>query len=285
MRSHTVCCRATVKMKVQTAISQKMRMLESDRLGSYIVNSKRDFVRNGILTLDDVDRCFDFAYGMTFGGRGAHRDHRSGGQAHRHLGEIFINTFQGKLAEFALYNYIILVGEMSIDPPDTEMMELTRWDSFDMDIEGSIINVKSTKRRGNLLLLETKDWDSEGRYIPNSESGCEEYDFFVLTRVDPDGERIMREHGFLYADSADKEILRRIILYERWRVNLAGYITGEELIDGVIRPGHILTQNSTLNRYTRMDAENYYVQAGDMHEIDGLLREIRDRRGDTERRY
>ena len=55
--------------------------------------------------------------------------------------------------------------------------------------------------------------------------------------------------------------------------------------DEVIEPGHILPQNSTLNRYTRMDAENYYVQAGDMHEIDGLLKEIRDRRGDSERRY
>ena len=262
-----------------------MHRLSLEGENSYRVNSRKDFVRNGILRQEDVSECFDFAYGMTFGGSGAHRDHRSGGQAHRHMGEIFINTFQGKLAEFALYNYAVIVGEMSIDPPDTEMMELTRWDSFDMDIEGSIINVKSTKRRGNLLLLETRDWDSEGRYIPNSESGCEAYDFFVLARVDPDGEKIMREHGFLYADSADREILRKIILSERWRVNLAGYITGEELIDEVIEPGHILPQNSTLNRYTRMDAENYYVQAGDMHEIDGLLKEIRDRRGDSERCY
>ena len=206
-----------------------MHKLDSDGPGSYRVSHKRDFVRNGILRQEDVSECFDFSYGMTFGGSGAHRDHRSGGQAHRHMGEIFINTFQGKLAEFALYNYAVIVGEMSIDPPDTEMMELTRWDSFDMDIEGSIINVKSTKKRGNLLLLETRDWDSEGRYIPNSESGCEAYDFFVLARVDPDGEKIMREHGLLYADSADKEILRKIILSERWRVNLAGYITGEEL--------------------------------------------------------
>lgn len=262
-----------------------MHELSSDGKSSYRVNCKKEFIRNGILSLDDVDECFEFAYGMTFGGRGAHRDHRSGGQAHRHLGEIFINTFQGKLAEFALYNYAVLVGEMDIDPPDTEMMELTRWDSFDMDIQGSIINVKSTKKRGNLLLLETKDWDSEGRYRPNSESGCEEYDFFVLARVDPDGERIMREQGLLYADIADADVLHKTILSERWRVNLAGYITGEELIDGVIEPGHILPQNSMLNGYTRMDAENYYVQAGDMHEIDELLKEIRDRRRGAERRY
>lgn len=77
-----------------------MRKLDSDRPGLYIVNSKREFVRNRILKQRDVSECLDFAYGMTFGGSGAHRDHRSGGQAHRHLGEIFINTFQGKLAEF-----------------------------------------------------------------------------------------------------------------------------------------------------------------------------------------
>ena len=85
------------------------------------------------------------------------------------------------------------------------------------------------------------------------------------------------------ADIADAGVLRETILSERWRVNLAGYITGEELIDEVIEAGLILPQNSKLNRYTRMDEENYYVQAGDMHEIDELLKEIRDRRGDAER--
>lgn len=255
-----------------------MRKLESDCPESYIVSNKREFVRNGILTLDDVGRCFDFAYGMTFGKQGAHRDHRSGGQSHRRLGEIFINTFQGKLAELALYNYVVRVGEMHIEPPDMEMMGLTRWDSFDMNIEGYMINVKSTKRRGNLLLLETRDWDSEGRYMPNFESGCESYDYFVLARVDPDGEKILREKGLLYVDDADATELSEAILSERWRVNLVGYITGEELVYEVIGAGLILPRNSILNRYTRMDAENYYVQAGDMHEICDLLRDIRRRR-------
>ena len=264
---------------------EPMHKLDFDGYDSYRVNYKKEFICNGILTLENISECFDFAYGMTFGGMGAHRNHRSGGQMRRHLGEVFINTFQGKLAEFALYNYLTRVGRINLDAPDMNMMELTRWDSFDLYIEGLTINVKSTKRRGNLLLLETKDWDFEGRYIPNKYSGCDMYDYFVFVRVDPDGEGIMREKGLLHTDSADIKILREIILSERWRVNLAGYITGEELIDEVIEPGHILPQNSTLNRYTHMDAENYYVQAGDMHEIDGLLKEICDRRGDDERRY
>lgn len=102
--------------------------------------------------------------------------------------------------------------------------------------------------------------------------------------MDPDGERAMREHELLYADVEDAGVLRETILSERWRVNLTGYITGEKLIDEIIEAGLVLPQNSMLNRYTRMDAENYYVQAGDMHEIDGLLKEICDRHGDSERR-
>ena len=255
-----------------------MHRLESDRPGSFVVSCKRDFIRNGILTQKNVSECFDFAFGMTFGKQGAHRDHSSGGQAHRRMGEIFINTFQGKLAEFALYNYVVHVEEIMIDPPDMEMMDLSRWDSFDMDIEGFMVSVKSTKKRGNLLLLETKDWDSDGRYIPNSKSGCELYDYFVLARVDPDGEGILREKGLLYVDEADEPTLCETMLSERWRVNLAGYITGEELVDEVIGTRQILPKNSILNRHTRMDAENYYVQAGDMHGIEGLATDIRYRK-------
>lgn len=251
-----------------------MHKLDSDGPGSYRVSHKRDFVRNGILRQEDVSECFDFAYGMTFGGSGAHRDHRSGGQAHRHLGEIFINTFQGKLAEFALYNYFTKVGGITVDPPDTRMMELTLWDSFDIMVGEHAINVKSTKKRGNLLLLEARDWDSRGRYIPNIESGSCMYDFFVLIRVDPDGERLMKEHGLLYLDCADPDDIWDAVSSERWRVNIAGYVSGEELVDGAIRAGHMIPRNSRLDTYTVMDADNYYVQAGDLHDISELLDKI-----------
>lgn len=66
-----------------------MHRLSLEGENSYRVNSRKDFVRNGILRQEDVSECFDFAYGMTFGGSGAHRDHRSGGQAHRHMGDVY----------------------------------------------------------------------------------------------------------------------------------------------------------------------------------------------------
>lgn len=248
-----------------------MHKLDSCGNNSYRTSHRREFVRNGVLFFEDIVKCFDFAYGMSFGGKGAHRDHRSGGKVQRHLGEIFINTFQGKLAEFALYNYITLVHKIDMDPPDTEMMGLTEWDDFDMELGQCTISIKSTKKYGNLLLLETKDWDMEGRYIPNSNKGHSKYDLFILTRVDPDGEQILRQQKLLYSDDVNFDELKNLILSERWRVNITGFITNEELIDDVIGMKQILPQGATLNTYTVMDAENYYVQAGDMHEIEELM--------------
>ena len=91
-----------------------MRELSKEGNNSYWINHKREFIRNGIVTSDDVRTCFEFAFGMTFGKEGAHRDHRSGGQIRRRNGEIFINTFQGKIAEYGFYNYIVEVGGIDI---------------------------------------------------------------------------------------------------------------------------------------------------------------------------
>ncbi len=160
---------------------------------------------------------------------------------------------------------------MDIDPPNMDMMQLNEWDSFDIEIGEIRINIKSTKRRGNLLLLETKDWNDKGQYIPNLKSGHSEYDLFVLMRVDPDGEGLMKECGTLYVDEISHDRLEDIILKERWRTNIVGFITGEELVDDVIGKKHILPKKSILNGYTKMDAENYYVQSGDFHEIDEIF--------------
>mgnify|MGYP003292271278 CR=1 FL=1 len=80
----------------------------------------------------------------------------------------------------------------------------------------------------------------------------------------------------LYKDSVDYDSLRNIILFEKWRVNIAGFITKDELVNQVIKKKHILPKNAILNRYTRMDAENYYVQAGDLHSIEEIFSHLGD---------
>ena len=51
---------------------------------------------------------------------------------------------------------------------------------------------KSTKSYGDLLLLETKDWNDDGEYIPNKDKGNFRYDYTILVRFSPDGEAIMK---------------------------------------------------------------------------------------------
>lgn len=84
-----------------------------------------EFVHNGIHSLNDVEECFKFTYMMTFGVQETHRDYRFNGRSRIPLGKISINTFQGKLAVFTLYNYAARFGQFQLDP-HTEMIDLTK---------------------------------------------------------------------------------------------------------------------------------------------------------------
>ncbi|MFB5195317.1 hypothetical protein ACE198_10440 [Neobacillus sp. KR4-4] len=64
------------------------------------VNKKKPFKVDGTLSIEIVQKAFNFAYDMSFGKKGKHRTTRTGGDAERTNGEIFTNTFQGKLSEY-----------------------------------------------------------------------------------------------------------------------------------------------------------------------------------------
>jgi|TARA_Y100000310_G_scaffold232543_1_gene235382 hypothetical protein len=219
-----------------------------------------------------IGRVFDFSYGMTFGQEGEHREYRSGGTHKRENGELFINTFQGKLTEFGLHQTLNEQG-IETSEPDLSKWEKGKWDTVDLMVDNTKLNVKSTKFKGNLLLLETKDWDKDGGYIPNKESGDNYYDFFILTRVSPDGESLMKKQRLYYSNTIHKGrvYLRKLILGEKWKIDIAGFVTQDDIVY-VINNDYILPQGSYLNRFTRMDAENYYVQSGDMKKMDELIK-------------
>lgn len=66
-----------------------------DRKGNcYYINSREKFNAIEKLPSDLVEIVFNFAYEMTFGQKGEHRAHRTGGTHQRRNGEIFANTFQ-----------------------------------------------------------------------------------------------------------------------------------------------------------------------------------------------
>ncbi len=236
--------------------------LEMDRKANGLfINSKRVFSPIGNLKQATIIKVLDFSYNMTFAGSGEHRNHRSGGTHIRRNGEIFANTFQGKLAECALYNELVRIGyEPSY--PDFSVYELGKWDDVDIEVKGKSISIKSTKAFGNLLLLETKDWDNNGRYLPNDKS----YDFTFLIRMDPYCEDILRKSRLLYTDTIEKARLEEILLGQDWKYDIAGFVTNDELIE-IIRNNHIIRKGDMLNGTTPMDADNYYIQSGSMHKI------------------
>lgn len=237
---------------------------------SYYVQNKRPFKAYALMLNEDKKECFNFAYNMSYAKRGEHRDSRSGGKMHRTLGQIFINTFQGKMAEFALYSYL-KEKKIDVEKPDVKEYELGKWDSFDLECQGKHFSVKSTKAFGDLLLLETKDWNINGEYIPNLSEGTSRYDYTILVRFKPDGESIMKQNHLLYQKEYEipkniHEVLMEKIYAQEWMYDFPGFIYYSELVN-MIRERMIIPQNAMLNGITKMDAENYYFQAGNMHSM------------------
>jgi len=240
---------------------------------NYYITDKQNFQSIDVVTEKLKKKVLDFAYDMTFGRTGEHRAYRSGGQKIRRNGEQFINTYQGKLAECGVFLYLWNNGIRNIEKPDFETWELGRWDTVDILCNGKKLNIKSTKHYGNLLLLETKDWNNKGEYIPNIKKGDNIYDLFLLTRIRPDGESEMKRMKLLYVDILTNEQenqLKKRMMELAWEFDIAGVITNEMLIEH-INNNRILPQNALLNGKIRMDAENYYLQAGKMLRVDELI--------------
>lgn len=223
-----------------------------------------------------LEKCFNFSYDMTYARVGQHRNYRSGGTLNRKNGEIFINTFQGKLAEYGIWNEFAN-RKLEIRSPDLKEFKLGKWDDFDFIYKNYKIAVKSTKYYGNLLLLERKDWDKEGIYIPNEKKGTGYYDFFVLIRVFPDGEKIMKDNKILYSENIyEKELKKKIINKgNKWSYDIPGFITHKDLCK-LIKNEYVIEKGALLNGKTEMDADNYYVQAGDMRNINEMFKQITD---------
>lgn len=240
---------------------------------NFYIEYKNTFNKENTFQDKTIKKAFDFAYSMTFGD-GEHRDHRTGGTMNRKKGQIFINTFQGKLSELAVYNSFYQNNKEAyekLSEPDFDVYGLGEWDDSDIVLDNIKISVKSTKFYGNLLLLETKDWNNNAEYIPNlnTDKNCL-YDYFILVRIKPDGEKLMSTNRLLYSNEIAKEQLYSIISQENWEYDIAGYITTEEL-KYIIENNFILPQKAMLNGKIPMDAENYYVQSGDMKDFASLV--------------
>lgn len=237
---------------------------------NYYISNPREF-KGASIPLRDIQKSLDFAYEMCFG-FGHHRSHRTGGQYDRKNGEKFCNTFQGKLGEIVLYNYFTK-NNISCNEPDFGIYPKGIWDNSDLIIYGQKINVKSVASQSNLLLLETKDWNKDGHYKPNldlNNDSTYQYDYFILIRINPDIKKLFKEKKLMFCNEVEKKTIETLILDKSWTFDVAGYCTHKDVVDSILG-NFILPQNSTLNRYTKMDAENYYIQSGDMKIIDNII--------------
>lgn len=230
----------------------------------------KQFCPIGTLNQEEIKKIFEFSYDITFGGKGGHRESRSGGELHRKNGQIFVNAFQGKVAEFGLYNYFS--NKYDIKEPDLDVWGRGKWDSFDLEINKNHINVKSTKFFGNLLLLETKDWNNKGQYIPNINEVNKvcNYEYFIFCRVKSNLEKDMKVNRLYFADTADKDKLFNIVNSQKWEYDAPGYVTNSDLIDA-INNRFIILKGELISNTVSMDAENYYIQSIDMRPIKNLF--------------
>ena len=81
---------------------------------------------------------------------------------------------------------------------------------------------------------------------------------------------MMSSNRLLYSNDINKEQLYSLIKSEKWEYDVPGYITNEDL-KSIISNDFILPQKSLLNAKIPMDAENYYIQSGDMRDFQQLV--------------
>lgn len=144
-----------------------------------------------------------------------------------------------------------------------------------MFVNNKTISIKSSKSFSQLFLLETKDWDEYGRYLPNAESGHTAYDYFIFVRIEPSVVDLLRKNRLLYSHDVTKADLFNIIVSEKWSYEISGYLTKDDLVN-VIHSKHIIHQSEYLNTInTKMDADNYYVLLHDLRNIHDLIKEVK----------
>ena len=119
-------------------------------------------------------------------------------------------------------------------------------------------------------LLEKGDWNDQGCYIPNINDGGKmaQYDYHMLVRVRPSWEDILRNNRILNGSELPEEVID-ILLNQSWEYCMPRYISRDELIY-LIQNNFVIKAGSYFNK-TKMDADNYYVKAYDMHELPEII--------------
>lgn len=134
------------------------------------------------------------------------------------------------------------------------------------------INAKTTKTNGNLLLLETKDWNENAQYLPNLSNGNADYTDFLFVRVDTYIVSNLKCQRLYKSNNIKKEVLEDEFIKPSYHFDIA-YIP-ISLVKHAIQQNAIIEKGAYLYK-TLIDANNYYIQSGDMFFISNLINELK----------
>ena len=136
-------------------------------------------------------------------------------------------------------------------------------------MDGKNVSVKSTRNYSNLLLLEENDFNQNGEYIPNSNITPSVYDYIILVRLNFNFRDVQNLKYLLKNNYESKYSLMSLVREYKICYDIPGFITISDFRK-IIKEKFLIPKGSILNGKTKIDANNYYIQAGDIRPISEL---------------
>lgn len=211
------------------------------------------------------DMAWNFACDMINDGH--IKSSRNGGELNRGLQQKCIDTFQGKLAEFAFYG---LCKEKNIDvpKPDCSIMGLGEYDDGDFCVHGKNISIKSVKPNARYLLLETKSYNNEG--LETIFSSPKKNDFICLIKIgyfDRGRMRFIQDFVKKHGNNPLGEN------NSKFQAQFSGFITYDDFLQ-IIKEKKIFHKGEALGSSSILDASNYYCHTDNLRKSNELWRMI-----------
>lgn len=216
-------------------------------------SDRKEFKPDKKLKAESILKCLNFATEMAYGD-GHHKSQSFGGNTYnRNSAEIFINTFQGKLAELAVYNQLSNLGLRPDKLPEFEVWGKGKWEDCDFTLKNETVrcSVKSTKFFGNLLLLEKDRYNEKGEFLETEDLKPRHYDYTFLVRVA--GVKDSDPKTYLKSNEIDVEV--------------TGYLSHEKFLQ-LISEKQFISKGTIVG--TPLIVDNYYIFAKDLTEIRDL---------------
>lgn len=182
---------------------------------------------------------------------------RNGGQNKRNIQQKFIDTFQGKLAEFVFYG---LAKEQNIilPLPDCNVMGKGEYDDGDFHYNNKNISIKSVRPNAKYLLLETKSYNQNGLEIIFNPP--KKNDFFCLIKLGFLGQKKMESIANFVKQKNIFELNTLTDLEKsKFHATFSGFMTYDDFIS-IINNNQIMEKGYLIGPYCPLDASNYFCQ-------------------------